>query len=38
MILLILATLACVALFALPHVLLGRCVGRLLSRLLGERK
>lgn len=37
MILAILGAIAALALFALPHVLLGRCVGQLLDRLLGRR-
>lgn len=37
MILLVLFVLALVALFALPHILLGRCVGHLLDRLTGRR-
>lgn len=37
MILLILAVLAGVALFALPHVLLGRVVGHIVERLTGRR-
>lgn len=37
MILFILFVLALVALFALPHILLGRCVGHLLDRLQRRR-
>lgn len=37
MILLILAAAAVLALFAVPHILLGRCVGHIVERLTGRR-